>query len=818
MIKYGNRLNRGTMNRPVVYLMILTMLLSGISGLVITSEVYAQEQTEPERLRPVEVEPPEPAPRRSQSRSAQPDQGFGYSQPIPSGVPFSDYELTSGEVVSPTRGPANLATVHSSVSVVENKGIGSFGHAGIADMLQGLPGLYVSGFSGNNFDQSIVMRGYSEPSVNYVSMMLDGVKTTIPRQELNSNFVFPERIERIEVIRGDSTVAFGNKSIGGAVNVILKKPRQHPGSHFGAEGGSWGTERQWASINLIRGPLAAGIFIGRYRQEGWRVYYGNGLDEEFVPRPGPWSLMNVSGSINWKMTPWLTLDITNHTSDTRKVQGDRLPWAEYQRGDIRDIGASTLNLYDDGPDEGWDSMWIGKMQFQRGNLGTLELLGSRRLYDRRVQLYAYLGSRMSDQRWEEITRQAKYERADEWAFVNNSLTTGIDWQDGKFGRESRAAVGRPNFRQFQLIHDGEQSGYRESVSYYAINRTTFWKHLVLGLGYRLESVDLKDLYANNAARVVTNAQRLKYEKSANEYSFGLIYDLDLGSNVYYKHSRTYRIPNFDDMINFGGAGAPPDPPFWRLSPDEGTLEEYGIRHWFNSRCYFGAVAYNMHMDNEIFFGNDELGRFRNLNVPNVSHEGVELEMLWKMTPRWTVKGNYTRQRVLVMSDFQPQLPASTEDTERYQTPNEMYNLDLSYNNTDYGFSAMASWHYVGSRYVINDFFNNRPALEGAHWGDLTFSQSMFGEMAQLYGGVKNFTDQKYALLGTSSNMTQRTFYWPNAGITYYFGVRAGLDFDRMRMPTTNDLNRLGQRLQGGFRQAATNVSRMGNWLRGAAGR
>ncbi len=663
-------------------------------------------------------------------------------------------------------------------------------------MLQGQPGLYVSGFTGNNFEQSIIIRGFTEPATNYVALLVDGVKTTIPRQELNTNFVFPELVDRIEVIRGDSSVAFGNKSLAGAVNVILKKPRQHPGTYFGAEMGSWGMDREWAGVNLVRDTIAAGIFLGNYTQEGWRMYYGNGLDEEFVRRPGPWSLFNVYGSFNWKIAPGLTLDITSNISKSRSVQGDRVRESYYQRRDIRNIGSSGLNLYDDAPDEAWDYLTMGRLTWSGGRLGNFELTASKRTYDRRIQMYAFFGDRMSDQRWEDTYWGAKYNRRDERGFVSNDFTAGIDFYDGKFGRESRAAIGRPANWEFRLVHDGEQSGYRESLSYYLFDTLTLWDRLVLGAGYRIETYDLKDLYANNAVRDITHAQRLLFRKSSAEYSFGFIYDTELGSNIWYKHSRGYRLPNFDDMANYGQTSA--TDPFWLLDPEEGTLEEWGIRHWLTENIYAGVVYYEWDMDNEIFF---DSVNFINRNVSDVSHTGLEADWMVRITPRWTFSGNYTRQLVRVRSNYIPPSPGwdptrTTEDKERYQTPREMYNMQLKYRNIAWGFSALASYHYVGSRFRINDHFNVLPPLETAKWGDIAFSQSFFDGEAEIHLGIRNVTDAHYGLLGIASSFSSGTFVFPNAGRTYYAGVKTNMDFERMRLPTKSDLDRMRRRLYG----------------------
>ncbi|MFH0958583.1 MAG: TonB-dependent receptor plug domain-containing protein, partial [Pseudomonadota bacterium] len=186
------------------------------------------------------------------SRAARSEEGFGYGDPIPSGQPFSDFAPTSSEVVSATRGIANLATIPSAVSVIENKGIRSLGNTGVTEMLQGQTGLWTSGFSGNPADAAIVLRGFSNEAPNRVAYLVNGRSLNLPRTEVNTNFLFPESIERIEILRGDATIQFGNNALAGAVNVILKNPRLNPGSYFGVEGGSWHTDREWAGVNFVK--------------------------------------------------------------------------------------------------------------------------------------------------------------------------------------------------------------------------------------------------------------------------------------------------------------------------------------------------------------------------------------------------------------------------------------------------------------------------------------------------------------------------------------------------------------------------------------
>jgi iron complex outermembrane recepter protein len=765
--------------------------------------------------------------RQTQARTGSTDTGFGTGQPIPGGQPGSDYPLTPGEVVSAGGRPQNLANVPAAVSIVQNRGIESLGYVGVPNMLQGVPGVYTSGYSATPFDSTVVLRGFSSDPGNRVSLLYDGRSLNTPMGDANFMSVFPELIDRIEVLRGDGTVQFGQKAIGGTVNVIPKRPRQNPGTFWGAEMGSWQSDREWVASNMVRDSLAVGIFAGRFFTEGFRLYQGNGMDDEFVPRPGPWALYNVQGSINWKITPNLTLEVSQLVSDRRSGNATYVKRPEWERRDTRDVAifdygsGMRLSPVWDGPTELWDAVTIGRLLYNSDRLGNFEAIYSYRRADQRITGISWFG--LSDQRWIDQGLSLKYFRTDRFSVVTNDLTIGNDLWDGKFGRENRQIV--QTFGTNAVDHQATQKGYRESLSYYVMNQTRFWDRLYVDLGYRIENYDLPDLYANDAARIVTNAQRIDRKKSASQWSVGLVYDKELGSSLYYKHSRMYRFPDFYEMVNLGVFGAAPVPPFWLLDPEEGTLKEMGIRHWFTRNIYAGAVYYELDMDDEILYGMDAAGNQRNMNVQNVSHSGVELDALVQITPSWTLKGNWTRQKVLIRSNYLPALTPinqlTTEDTWLWQNPGEMGHLFLEYNKREWGFSGMISYHYIGSRFRINDAYNIAEPVEPAKWGDLAFSQTFFDSAATLYFGIKNFSDRQYAVIGTKSapslydplGTSTPAAWYPNEGRTYYAGLKANLDFDRMRVPTTADLTRMQRRLYGALNGSADTIYGWGSRLR-----
>ncbi len=67
------------------------------------------------------------------------------------------------------------------------------------------------------------------------------------------------------------------------------------------------------------------------------------------------------------------------------------------------------------------------------------------------------------------------------------------------------------------------------------------------------------------------------DKSASHGAWGLVYDKELGSSLYYKHSRMYRFPEFYDMVKTGAFGLPPVPRscHWTLKKERWRRSESG---------------------------------------------------------------------------------------------------------------------------------------------------------------------------------------------------------------------------------------------------
>lgn len=114
----------------------------------------------------------------------------------------------------------------------------------------------------------------------------------------------PWTVDRIEVLRGPASVLYGQGAIGGAVNVISKKPNSDR-TEFEAEAG-YGSQNSWRIGAGVGGPvnelIAYRFDISRNQSDGW-------IDR------GDSKGLAISGSVQLRPTYTLTLTLSDDYSD-----------------------------------------------------------------------------------------------------------------------------------------------------------------------------------------------------------------------------------------------------------------------------------------------------------------------------------------------------------------------------------------------------------------------------------------------------------------------------------------------------------------------
>ncbi len=228
--------------------------------------------------------------------------------------------------------PALVPSTGEVVSTISAEEIKSIGESTVADTVQFLPSVQVVR-QGRLFERLITVRGGSVPTV-----LLDGVQISAASGGFNSGFAnralysIPlSMIERIEVIRSNSSLIYGPQAIaGGVINLVTKKgtapPRVEPSLEFGSYGRSQqtfahfdGTDDRGIALALQREANDSNLEFGGQRMN--HIYFrsdrtlGNGdtarfflLTNEGERRLDVWSpeFQQVAkrGPAYWELDPW----------------------------------------------------------------------------------------------------------------------------------------------------------------------------------------------------------------------------------------------------------------------------------------------------------------------------------------------------------------------------------------------------------------------------------------------------------------------------------------------------------------------------------
>ena len=152
-------------------------------------------------------------------------------------------------VVTATRIATPIEQVASSITVIDAADIESRQQRSLPDILRDVPGLNLVQSGGEGGQTSIFMRGTNS---NHTKVLVDGIEVSDPSNP-NGAYDFGKfnsaDIARVEVLRGPQSGLYGSDAIGGVINIITKSGNGPLTLSAEAEGGSFGTFNQSATVS-----------------------------------------------------------------------------------------------------------------------------------------------------------------------------------------------------------------------------------------------------------------------------------------------------------------------------------------------------------------------------------------------------------------------------------------------------------------------------------------------------------------------------------------------------------------------------------------
>jgi iron complex outermembrane receptor protein len=211
------------------------------------------------------------------------------------------------------------------------------GVSSLSDALSVAPGVQVRRFGGLGQFSTVSVRGFSP---GQVQVYLDGVPLSRADDEVVNLSDLPlDALERVEVYRGVTPLAFAQSGPGGVVNLVPRRPGAEPLTAASVSGGSFVTRKVNAARSAASGPweyLAFGQYLGSRNDflfENDQGTTANPSDDRLERRRNAdFNQGGFTGRVGWRPDGPLTLSLVSDSFG--KEQG--VPG----RGSVQSLDAS----------------------------------------------------------------------------------------------------------------------------------------------------------------------------------------------------------------------------------------------------------------------------------------------------------------------------------------------------------------------------------------------------------------------------------------------------------------------------------------------
>jgi vitamin B12 transporter len=219
-------------------------------------------------------------------------------------------------VVSPTTVVTPSEQSASSVTVITADDIAAQQRLTVPDALAAVPGLNVVQTGGPGGQTSVFIRGTNS---NHVKVLIDGIDMSDPSNP-NAAFDFGQLltgdIERIEVLRGPQSGLYGSDAIGGVISITTKSGSGPPKVTLSAEGGSFGTTNERASLSGSQANFNYVFNIQHFQSIATLVTPSSDLAPGEKANPDFYNNWTYSTKLGYNVTDNLAVNVVGRYTDS----------------------------------------------------------------------------------------------------------------------------------------------------------------------------------------------------------------------------------------------------------------------------------------------------------------------------------------------------------------------------------------------------------------------------------------------------------------------------------------------------------------------
>lgn len=484
-------------------------------------------------------------------------------------------------VITASRYLRSTETISSFVSVIDKDEIEKGGFFTTPDILKTLPGITVRDSSTTGRNATIDIRGWGETANANSLILLDGFRLNKPDMSgPEFSIIPPNRIEKIEVVRGGAGVLYGDQAVGGVINIITHKPQKGHRVHSDSYVDTFDTFRQ--SLRA-EGQVNNGYYydvIGSYGDS-------NGYRDNSQLRS---KSFNANIGYDHEQTKGIVWDL-------------KLGFKEDQFGLPGTAGSDDHLTHATTPDDYGRSdfsylHFIPEIRFSEDH--TLTLATGWQKYHSYAQYHDYGGTETYSQ-IEEWMFLPKYTGTFDMMGMTHTITTGFDLRYGVLSESSNDA------------HKLDFGVYLNDT----IQLTEKW-HLDLGYRYNY----MRYNYHNCDDQIYNN----------HAWRLGITYNYATGSKIYASVDSSFRAQRLDELSGPWGANTPLD------ETQETLTWQVGIEHAVTSHLLVGTALFFIDTDDEIIY--DPI-TYQNICYGKTERYGIELYSEFRPTENFTLRGSLT---------------------------------------------------------------------------------------------------------------------------------------------------------------------------------
>lgn len=168
-------------------------------------------------------------------------------------------------VVTATRTPLAIGDLPASVTVLHGADLRARGVTSVSDALREVPGVAIARSGSFAGVTSVFTRGGQS---SYTKILIDGVPMNQPGGFFDWATLSTDNVERIEIVRGPSSVVWGSDAVTGVVNVITRSGRGGPRMMASARAGTYGTIDGEAQLSHSSTAATYSIGIAHHHTNG----------------------------------------------------------------------------------------------------------------------------------------------------------------------------------------------------------------------------------------------------------------------------------------------------------------------------------------------------------------------------------------------------------------------------------------------------------------------------------------------------------------------------------------------------------------------